>query len=368
MKILIVSHFFYPENTPRAFRTTELANEFARQGHEVKIITHFNSDVHPKLEKEYGYKIIDLGKPKFKSIKLEGNKFSFYLKSILRRLLLLFFEYPNIELMFLLKKVLKNETDNDLMISIAIPHTIHWGVAFAHSTKNKVAKIWVADCGDPYMGCKTDSLKKLFYFKYIEQYWGRKCNFITVPHPDIIADFYPQFREKIVVIPQGFKFKDLGKNKTHNSVPTFAFAGILSEKYRNPKMFLEYLVSLDRDFKFIVYSNFEMLNLYKSKLKNKLEIRKQVPRIELLDELMNVDFLINIENISINSNNLNYSAPSKLIDYAIIKKPILSINPELINYKKIDQFLNGDYSQQLVIANIDKYRIENVVAEFLKLV
>ena len=30
MKILIVSGFFYPQNTPRAFRTTELAKEFGR--------------------------------------------------------------------------------------------------------------------------------------------------------------------------------------------------------------------------------------------------------------------------------------------------------------------------------------------------
>ena len=35
MKILIVSRSFYPLNTPRSFRTTELAKEFIRLGHEV---------------------------------------------------------------------------------------------------------------------------------------------------------------------------------------------------------------------------------------------------------------------------------------------------------------------------------------------
>ena len=39
MKILIVSGFFYPQNTPRAFRTTELAKEFARLGHDVVYIS-----------------------------------------------------------------------------------------------------------------------------------------------------------------------------------------------------------------------------------------------------------------------------------------------------------------------------------------
>lgn len=32
MNILIVSGSFYPQNTPRSFRTTELAKEFGRLG------------------------------------------------------------------------------------------------------------------------------------------------------------------------------------------------------------------------------------------------------------------------------------------------------------------------------------------------
>ena len=38
-RILIVSRSFYPDNSPRAFRTTELSKEFARQGHHVTVIT-----------------------------------------------------------------------------------------------------------------------------------------------------------------------------------------------------------------------------------------------------------------------------------------------------------------------------------------
>lgn len=43
MRILIVSGFFYPTNTPRAFRTTELAKEFARCGHEVTVMIPQNN-------------------------------------------------------------------------------------------------------------------------------------------------------------------------------------------------------------------------------------------------------------------------------------------------------------------------------------
>ena len=37
MKIIIISGFFYPQNTPRAFRTTELVKEFVRLGHNVTL-------------------------------------------------------------------------------------------------------------------------------------------------------------------------------------------------------------------------------------------------------------------------------------------------------------------------------------------
>ena len=37
MKILIVSGIFYPEQTPRTYRTSELAIQFAKLGHDVTI-------------------------------------------------------------------------------------------------------------------------------------------------------------------------------------------------------------------------------------------------------------------------------------------------------------------------------------------
>ena len=37
-KILIITHGFYPEISPRSFRATELVKEFVRQGHEVTVI------------------------------------------------------------------------------------------------------------------------------------------------------------------------------------------------------------------------------------------------------------------------------------------------------------------------------------------
>ena len=44
-RILIISNSFYPVVSPRSYRATELAKEFAGRGHAVKIITSFKDGV-----------------------------------------------------------------------------------------------------------------------------------------------------------------------------------------------------------------------------------------------------------------------------------------------------------------------------------
>lgn len=365
-KILIVSRTFYPENSPRSFRTTELANEFARQGHEVTIFIPKNSVEHSQLENRFGYKIKDLGKPKLIDIQIEGGSFIRKLKRISRRLLLMLFEYPDIEYLFKTYNALLKENGYDLLISVAVPFPIHWGVAWARNTNHHIAKVWVADCGDPYMGCKTDSFKKLFYFKYLEKWFCRKADFISIPNEDHLSQYYPEFEPKIRFIPQGFKFENsnIFNGKINNKVPTFCFAGVLLKVARNPTALLEYLSSLKQDFKFILYTNSkEILAPYINELGSRLEIRPYVKREELIYKLSQMDFLVNIEfHSSVQSN-----SPSKLIDYVIAKRPILSLNMEDFDRTKVDEFINGDYSNQYILKDIDKFRVENVTTDFLHL-
>jgi hypothetical protein len=83
----------------------------------------------------------------------------------------------------------------------------------------------------------------------------------------------------------------------------------------------------------------------------------------LIEELKEMDFLINIENI-----NSPAQRPSKLIDYAITGRPILSVNPEKLDRNTIDQFLQKNYSGQLIVDNLEQYQIEHVAKKFTDLI
>ena len=76
-----------------------------------------------------------------------------------------FFNYPDGLNIKPLMRVLKNESGYDLMITIAMPHSVHWAMGKLYNKGVRVAKRWVADCGDPFMLTESNSFRPPFYFK-----------------------------------------------------------------------------------------------------------------------------------------------------------------------------------------------------------
>lgn len=360
--ILIVTKAFYPENSPRAFRATELAKEFSRQGHDVTVMLPEKNVDYSSLLKEYpiNIKTFTLRFSKFKS----SNKILDSLLHKLNRALFLMFEYPNIEIMGKVKKELKNTAATyDLMISIAVPHPIHWGIAAVRNKKNPIAHTWIADCGDPFMGNTLESIKPPFWFKYLEKSFCRKADFISVPTETSVKAYYPEFHSKIVVIPQGFDFDEIKINHTDevNPVPTFAYAGgVALSGIRSPKLIIDYLLESGKDFRFHVFSNnSSTLGMYAKY--PQVVLHQPLPRPLLLQELAKMDFLLNLNNGTVNQ------TPSKLIDYSLVKKPILDIQAEKPDFKIIDEFLNGDYHNSFVVKDLEKFSIQSVAQKFFNL-
>ena len=363
-RILLVSNGFYPEISPRSFRTTELAKEFVRKGHDVTVISKHRDNDYTALLNEYPLTFKMWSKPHFPAVPSFSGRIGNLITRIASRIMQLTFEYPGIEEMFKVKKVLKNEKDYDLLISFAVPYPVHWGTAWARTKKNPIASTWIADCGDPYMGGIMDTFRKPFYFGFIEKWFMRKTNFITVPISNAKNAYYKEFQDKIRIIPQGFDFGSIPipHIEVKNAIPKFAYAGSLAPKVRDPRPLLDYLNSVPNEFRFIVYTNQkELLSGYMERMTDKLELRDYIPRTQLLKELSQMDFLVNFDN------NNDIQSPSKLIDYLLAGRPVLNIKKDF-NKLIINQFLAGDYSGKYFIENLDKYRIENVASQFLNLV
>lgn len=358
MKVLIVSAAFYPSNSPRSFRTTELVKEFVKENHQVTLCI-------PKSDYDYSifqsmYPVDILFMPINRApISLRCG----FCSRIINRVASFLFQYPDIKFCWVIEKSLSHLSGFDLLISIAAPHPVHWGVKRLLLRKPNITKCWIADCGDPFMLQKSDRFRTPFYFKKNEKNFCKRADFITVPFQGAIKGYYPEFHKKIRIIPQGFCFDDIKLKECYvpNEIVTFYYSGGFIPGKRDPRPILDFLSKLNIDFRFFIYTRqATLVTSYQKMLGEKLIVKPYIDRLELLYKMSGADFLLNLDN------NVEEQLPSKLIDYALTKRPILSINSQNIDKKKFLSFLNRDYSQALRI-DVDRYNIKEIVKKFISL-
>lgn len=360
MKILIISRNTYPKQSPRAFRTAELSEQLVKMGHHVTLYTVQGKYDYTKYSEETGVILKPIHTLHATGSNDNTGKMSIIcraLKKVFGRLLY----YPDIEFAFLMKKILRTEKDVDLLITIAQPHSIHWGVGFAKkSLGDDFPKKWIADCGDPFCGSPFGRWPK--YMRYFEHKWCSQVDYITVPTENSKAAYFREYQSKLRVIPQGFDFsKTPIAEYTPNKVPTFIFTGTIHPG-RSPKHFMDYLLTLDKDYKFLIYTHNSLGDEYEKKSGGKIEYKLGYGRKEIIMECSKADFLINVKNLS------NVQTPSKLIDYGISKRPIFEISDHFSEQSEFQEFAKGNYQGQLIIENLESYKIENVADAFLSLV
>jgi hypothetical protein len=381
-KLIITSYNFFPENTPRAFRTFELAKEFSRRGYEIFLfIPEYNFE-YDTLERRYNQKIFKtktgfLLNRNGKVIRNRnsgvpsrvGSAVNLKAKMVVKELLHQIipeanrFEY-GITLSTRMAEISGEKFDG--LISIAMPFCSHWGSVLGRVRNNIEIDVMIAEYGDPFYENRAynNFYRHLLFEKMVMRYF----DYIVVPDK-IAVDSYLRFknRENIKVIPQGLRFEDVRVAEYRKNVPiTFGFAGNLYKKIRDPRSFLDYLTTIDSEFKFIIYTNMdnsdtrELLQPYFEKLGRKMVVNHKISRFNCIYELSKMDFLINFENESVNQ------VPSKLIDYGLSGRPILSFKSSTFSRKIFEQFMEGRYENEVKI-DLTPFRIENVCDRFEEL-
>jgi len=364
IRFLIVTRGFFPANSPRAHRATELAKELCRQGHEVTVLTNLCRE-QSELTDRYGIKFVDLGSGRWPEVPIVWRgKTNLALRAV-RRLLWKVLAYPEIEISFRVLGRLPVDQRYDCIISIAAPHAVHWGLAWKLRKSGGVAKTWIADCGDPFMGQENDSFSPAFYFRWVEKTFCRRADWITVPTEGAKDGYYPEFREKLQVIPQGFRFEDYEFLKeiprVSDGVTRFAYAGLLIPGRRDPRKFLDFLQSRAEPFEFHVFTPSRALVEPYAARDRRIVLHDVIPREALLPRLAAMDFLVNIENVG------QKQTPSKLIDYWLCGRPILSLKSFDFDRAVVEQFLRRDYRAAFQMPDPAQYRIENVASGFVDL-
>lgn len=361
MKILIISNHAYPAQGPRAFRTTELSEQLSKMGHKVILYTVHGKYDYSGYEKKTGVKMCDIH-PVFATLANDGthryNLFDKFMYHYFHRLLL----WPLCEFHFSVEKIIQDNPNMDLLITIAYPHSIHSGAARAKKRNPKIfPKSWICDCGDPFM--LNPFIKAPKYMKRFEEMWCSSCDYIAVPTKESYKGYFEQYWDKIRVIPQGFDFsKTPIAEYKKNKIPTFLFVGTVYPGVRDPHAFMDFLLKFNKPYRFIMMMRTPLEDKYIKESKGQIEYVIGKGRSEVVWECSKADFLINITNPSI------VQTPSKLIDYGIAGRPILDIENDFSDASVFLRFYEEDYSRMHVLPFLENYRIENVAQQFVKLV
>lgn len=360
MKILIISQNTWPKQGPRAFRTQELSEELVRKGHDVTLYTVHGDIDYSKYEKRTGVKMRDIS-PRNPIPANDGKNRYEFLSKFLFHFFHRYLLYPEIEFHFNVDTIIQKEKEIDLLITIAYPHSIHSGAAQSKKKHPELfPKMWIADCGDPFF--LSPFVKAPKYMEKYERQWCEMCDFIAVPTEGSKEGYFPEYRDKIRVIPQGFDFsKTPVAEYKKNDVPTFVFCGSVYPGERDVRSFMDFLLSWNHPYKFKLLMFSSLDAHYENDSNHQIEYIIGKGRNEIIWECSKADFLINVTNPN------SVQTPSKLIDYGISGRPVLDISNDFCERKEFESFCNGDYSQQHILPDLDMYRIENVANQFIEL-
>lgn len=265
----------------------------------------------------------------------------------------------------------------DMLLSISYPAAIHRAVMKALSRNNRLTfGVKLAEFSDPPL--RNEYSRHFFplYHRFLHR-MAHRFDYFVVPVVNAVQSYTRYIPEdRIQVIPQGFRMgsgPDAGVGGYHsNPVPTFVYAGRFYRRTRDPKLLFDYLYSLERPFRFDLYLTEsdpyfdDMIGKLQKKQPGKgigeVVIHDPVSRDELIRRLSKADFIVNM--------NFTYSSatPSKLIDYALAQRPVISFSPAEFSPVEFGRFLDGDYSHALPLPDPSDYDIRNVAARFIELI
>ena len=365
MIIHILTGHFAPQLHPRAFRASELAIEMARRGHDVTVtnLTTIEGADYDKYSRETGVKVhnLELYTLTKEGIESVSNSRLYHLKRFC-------IDYFLAGALFKQSRVIAErlsvDEGTDAVISLSTPFMDILAVS-KYVKKHGKKFVTIADSGDPFYYSKQSSKAPWFYL--VEKNAYKAYDFLTIPTENAIPLYSPLIDEKkIKIVPQGFRMDNLNLYKGNFDGPVrMAYAGVFYWDIRNPEFLFSYLNKVQKEFELYLFMRNkdalvkELLNKYPN-VKKRVYV-SSLPHDELIYELSRMHFLINIENIS------NTQMPSKLIDYGMAGRPILSCNSDNFSKDVFDGFMEGDYSGAYHV-DVQKYNIVTIVDQFEQLI
>lgn len=367
MRLLILSFSYAPRANPRATRWTTLAEEFARAGHSVQVITSWQQGL-PEQETVNGVQIYRVGmqflehlrrkisanRPKGTDMAVAGSadpaEVAVQGGMILRLLRMLNQNlwrklwWPDSTCVWLrpaLKTARRILAVQPADVVVSVSPTFSAVVAgYLLARDQQLCRRWIIDLGDPFSFMEQATPNNTLLYsrlnRWFEKHAFHRADGISVTTEgtrEIYVQLYPECVEKITVIPpllspspeptaSGPFFRDPAATR-------LVFIGTLYRHLRRPDYLLQLFSAMlqvrpefNAELHLIgdTHECRESLASYQQHLGTRLVIHGPVDRSMAAQAMDEADILVNL------GNETAFQLPSKLVEYAATGKRIVNIS------------------------------------------
>lgn len=334
MNILIVSHRFAPDPSPRAFRWATLAQAWAEEGHEVSVLTSAKPGL-PQDETDRGVRILRTGPAwRVKAGQVGGNPIKKVARSLYRKFLRPQ-QWPDYAASWLKSAEgrVASLSQPDLMITVSHPHSSH--VVGLASRRTFSAVRWIVDIGDPFSFLTETPMNDLSRFgernvrSEAEVLAAADAVAVTCePCRQEYALRFPESAEKLKVIGPMLPpivFPPRRRSADPKRVD-WVFAGRFYPKIRTPDGLLRLFAAVRQSDSARTHSLhlFGDANGFEDLVESPppgVFWNGMVSREIAMQALADADLLVHLGNTTV------YQLPSKAVEYAMALRPILNISP-----------------------------------------
>lgn len=346
MRILIITHSYTPELTPRAFRWAVIARSLVTMGHAVDVVCarSAQSPAHELLSGVEVHRARDflIRRPASVTAGQSARVSQLY------RLARWVYGYTWRKLYWpdsacgwffpslrLTSRLIKNKK-YDWLISVSHPFTGH---LIGLVLKRRYPKLsWLVDMGDPFCIMEDPSPNNAALYRRLNRRIDlavlRKANVVSVTTSgtrDAYIGFFPDVAKKMWVIPPMLSLPVHTGSvlSVHKSTPLrLVYVGTLYSTLRSPLPLLELFerlvsltpgVALELHFLGHINDCADLFNHYQHWLGSRIFVHGVVSRARAQEYMEGAHILINLGNRS------TTQLPSKVIEYVAMGKPILNL-------------------------------------------
>jgi len=365
MRLLILSFSYAPRANARATRWTTLAEEFAREGHSVLVVTSWQQGL-PEQEIVNGVQVYRVGMRLLEHLRrrLSANQpagttvprsamqtegaaqgsIALRLLKTLNQIIWRKLWWPDSACIWLRPALntarrLLAEQPADAVISVSPTFSAVVAGHLLARDKQRCGR-WIIDLGDPFSFMEQAAPNNDLIYGWLNR-WFEKRAFLRADGISVTTDgtrdmyyrLYPECAAKIAVIPP--LFSPLPEPAPHglfainNSVTRLVFIGTLYRNLRRPDYLLQLFSAMLK-----IHPAFncelhligdthecrESLDSYQQRLGKRLVVHAPVSRSVAARAMAEADILVNLGNATA------FQLPSKLVEYAATGKRILNIS------------------------------------------